>query len=350
MKKQVFFFTLLLMSVLFLTTEPRSLHHEELCQRFYQSTCYKKVEIQDPTGTVRSDIEGEKATLRIYQEILEQHRNWSEQEIDEAFIHQIYTPEQNERIRAAYSWVQNSIVHFIDQQPSSIFSKTEKTILKTRLQKTKLQLPPPGSLYMDEPDLLTKNEAHYQRLSSSSEMRLRVGGAYVYIAKSWFNLVATLAHELSHSIDPCELRIANVWIPAYQRLTQCFLENNLIALHKNRFECGSHDQLSEVFADWMAAQIITETLAFYATEFDRHQILNAARNSVRDLCDPEDDHLEFDLEFHPSPKIRIQNIVGEHPKLRTLLGCSAGPDPRSKTKRYCMLTPLDQPDLPVRTK
>ena len=151
-------------------------------------------------------------------------------------------------------------------------------------------------------------------------MRLRVGGAYIFIAKSWFNLVFTLAHELAHSIDPCEMRSIRLSFPAYDRLTACFLQNGMIKTFKIRKECGQNDQLAETFADWIAVEVTAEALATFSTEFRGPQVINAARNSVRDLCDQDDDD-ELDMFLHPSPRIRIEKIFGSNSKIRNLLGC-----------------------------
>ena len=290
-----------------------------MCQHFYQSVC-QKLNLHDPTGSVHSDIEGEKMVLQLSQDIIQQHPSWSPEQINGALVDQIFTPKRRGRIVSSYRWVKNALLKFVDKQPEPILNSQEKAFLKNRIQKTKLQLPPPLSLYADEPDLLTKNEAHYER-TANGEMRLRIGGAYVMLARSWFNLVDTFAHELAHSIDPCELRAAHFAIPAYDRLTACFLKNKFIETRKDRSECVANDQLSEIFADWVAAHLISEALTLYATEFHGAQIVNAARNSFRDLCVQDDDPEELDLTFHPSPQLRIEKIFGYHPGIRQVLGC-----------------------------
>jgi hypothetical protein len=100
---------------------------------------------------------------------------------------------------------------------------------------------------------------YYERFADG-RMRLRVGGAYLLSAKSWFNLVFTLAHELGHAIDPCELRVARLPLPAYDRLGACLLADGLVASRETRAECGQDDQLSEAFSDWLAVQVTADVL------------------------------------------------------------------------------------------
>ena len=283
-------------------------------------------------------------TLSLYADIIHAHRDWSIDQIDEEMAIQTFSPVRRGRIESAFRWVKNNIEQFINQQPSAVFTSHEKQLIIARLKKTKLELPPPASVYADEPDLLTKNEIYYER-TLGGKMRLRVGGAYVFVAKSWFNIVFTLAHELAHSIDPCEIRAVRLSFPAYDRLTACFLQNGLIATRNNRFECGANDQLSETFADWVAVQITANALKLYSTEFRGPQIIDAARNSVRDLCEQETDASDVGTEFHPSPSIRISKIFGDNPAIRSLLGCESEP---VVGPAYCTLksfTPLNSNDM-----
>jgi hypothetical protein len=273
-------------------------------------------------------VEGEKQAIHLYQEIIRQHRDWSSDQVQEELVNQIFDTKRRTRLEAAFTWVKQTLKRLIDQQPETVFQAREKELLKARLKKTILQLPFPAQLYADEPDLLTKNEVYYER-SQDGSTRLRVGGAYILIAKSWFNLVFTLAHELAHSIDPCELRAAGLAMPAYDRISACFLMQGMIALGKNRSECGPNDQLSETFADWLAVQVTIEALKIFATEFHPAQVINAMRNSVRDLCEQENDQFELDTDLHPSPHTRINTIFG--PPIRKFLGCE-NPEPVSN---YC---------------
>jgi hypothetical protein len=309
----------------------------DACQNIYRMVCHKTGEARDLTGNVRSDIEAEKLALGIYKAIIQKHHDWTVEQIDEELVNDIFNPRRRGRIESAFHWVRHALEGLIERQPNTVFTDREKRQLKTRLRKTILQLPPPATIYADEPDLLTKNEAYYER-TIDGQMRLRVGGAYVFVAKSWYNLIFTLGHELAHSIDPCEIRTAHLSFPAYDRLVGCFLQNKLMKTSPNRVECGANDKLSETFADWAATQVISEALKDIAQEFlPGQEVINAARNSVRDLCEQEEaGDQELDLEFHPTPKMRIEKIFGRNPDIRQLIGCGLPPD----RVPYCSFEPF----------
>jgi hypothetical protein len=290
-----------------------------LCKDFYRSVCGQQQDGRDPTGIVRTDVEGERLAVGYLKDIINKHPDWSSDQIDEELIRQIYTPERRGRIEAAYHWVEYRIEHFIDSQPDQVFTTREKKEIIQRLRKTELQLPP-TTLYTDEPDLYTKNDVYYER-TPEGQLRMRVGGAYLFTAKSWFNIVFTLGHELGHSIDPCEIRAARLSYPAYDRLTACFLKTGIVNTTKQRSECEDNDQLSEAFADWIGAKVSSEALKNFSTSYQGLQLTDAAENSVRDLCD-QGDLDDLDIVNHPSPKVRIEKIYGGNPEIRSLLGCS----------------------------
>jgi hypothetical protein len=221
------------------------------------------------------------------------------------------------------------MIRFIERQSQSIFNASEKLTLINRIKRTQLILPPPASVYQDDPQLLTKSEVFYER-DVHGNLFIKVGGAYVLFAKSWFNQIFTFAHELGHSIDPCEIRTEALSFPAYNRLSACFIDHKLVTLRTDRTECGKNDQLSETFADWIAVQLTAQSLKTFSTEFQGTMMTNAIRNSVRDLCDEE-----FDAEFHPSPRVRIEDILGKHPEIQRILGCDVG----NKINDYCKFLP-----------
>ena len=303
------------------------------CEAFYELFCKKSPSQNDPTGTVRSDEESEKEANRIYREIIRNHPNWSVEQVDEQFVLQVYTPQNRAKVHSAFSLVKQTLNHLIDQEPDLIFNPFEKTQIEERIRKVDLQLPPPASLYQDEPDLLTKSEFLYER-KLSGETALRVGGASLLLSKSWFNMIFSLAHELGHSIDPCEIRSAGMSFPAYDHLVGCFLQHHLIAMRNTRSECGRNDQLSETFADWIAAQVTAEVIALHSKQLHGNETLYAVQNSIKDLCEVDDPEA-FDLELHPSPKIRIEEIFGKNPKIQEILGC----EPSAKIQTYCEFKP-----------
>jgi hypothetical protein len=302
-----------------------------ICKNIYKTVCQRADQARrDPTGMVRPDAEGERIVASMYKDIIDKHPDWTSQQVDDELVHTVFTPERRGRVEAAFHWVQGRIEHFIDSQPDHVFNSREKKLLKQRVHSTVLEIPPPAALYADEPDLLTKNDVFYERTSDGA-LRMRVGGAYLFTAKSWFNLVFTMGHELGHSIDPCEVRSARLSFPAYDKLTACFLKTGLVAMSKTRSECDEDDQLSETFADWMGAQITAEALKTFATEYHGAQLVNATSNAVRDLCE-QDDSAELDTITHPSPRVRIEKIFGNQPGVRSVLGCTVPTQPSSE---YC---------------
>lgn len=324
-----------------------SIDSKPVCESAYKVVCKNPGITRDPTGYVTPDADGERQVIEIYKGIIREHRDWTVDQVQEELAHKIFEPKKRARLLSAFNWVKGSINQFIDEQDESIFNSIEKFQIKFRLAKTQLQMPPPASVYADEPDLFTRNEAFYER-TSDGKTRLRVGGAYLFIARSWFNLVFTFAHELAHAIDPCEIRAVHLSFPAYDRLEACFLQTNLVSTFQNRSVCGENDQLSEVFADWLAVQVTARALKYYQTEFDGKQILKAAINSVRDLCEQGHEASELDLKFHPPPRVRIESIFGHNPEIQSIMGCA----PKPSDAPYCTFKgiPDNRPPQAVLTK
>ncbi|MBY0471316.1 hypothetical protein K2X30_09125 [bacterium] len=293
-----------------------------VCKNFYNAICRRNGPVHDPSGNVKRDAEGELQALRIYEDILRRNPEWDSSRIDNELVNQIYTPVRRKRIEGVFQHVAQAMERFIEEQPATVFNRREKKLLKKRIRKIKLEIPPPASLYEDEPNLFTKNDVFYERFKDG-KMRLRVGGAYLITSKSWFNMVFTMAHEFAHSIDPCEVRTIHLAFPAYDRLTACFMHQHLIRVQRIRQECGENDQLSETFADWVAVNIMGRTLQRYAREFDPQQTVSSALNSVIDLCEQDESLFAVDDSVHPSPQVRIEKIFGQSPLIREVLGCPA---------------------------
>lgn len=304
---------------------------EDPCNQLYQLICSRTGVTKDPTGTVRPDIEGERMADEILETIVHEHPDFSSDEAQQVLVQEVYTVHARSRIETTFRWVKNNVERFIESQPKEVFSAAEKRQLRMRVRQIELDLPSPAKPYEDEPDILTKSDVFYEHLPDG-RTRLRVGGAYFLSVHSWFNMVFTLAHEIGHSIDPCEVRNAKLSLGAYNRLTSCFIDQSLVALPQDRLECGEHDQLSETFADWIAVHITARTLRNYSTEFPANSLMNSVVNSVRDLCEVEDDETQMETDFHPPPEVRVDKIFGRNPEIRAILGCE--PQPKA-TAVYC---------------
>jgi hypothetical protein len=275
---------------------------------------------EDPTGDVRHDSEGEVEVLRIYENIVRTKKRMSPEKADELLVRQIYTPERTKRIRDLFAKAKTHLLKFIDSQPFQALTEYDKSILRSRVSKVQLELPPPASVYADEPDLFTRNDVYYER-TSDGVVRIRMGGALFFTVRSKFNLAFTMTHELAHSIDPCELRSDKIDILAYHGLSECFGA----PVESIANECSSKGKLSEIFADWVATHVVAEILADTAPSFTQSQIHSAVYNTVRDLCrdeaDDSSDSEEGLSSSHPNGAYRVNQIFGQHPTIRKLLGC-----------------------------
>lgn len=291
------------------------------CQNLFALVCSSRGIIRDPTGAVLPETEGELQALRIYENLIRQNPDWTSEQVDQALVREIYTQKRRDRVIQAQTWVKSALLTWIQHQPESVFDPREKILLTTRVKKTELDLPSETSAYPEQPDMLTSTAVVYERLDNDST-RMRVGGAYLLTAKSWYNLVFSLAHEFAHSIDPCELRMQQISLPSYDRLKACFISQEIVFTPKTRSECTENDQLSEAFADWVAAQITSQALEIYAKNYTPEQRSAAIINAVRDLCDPEESLAETDTEIYPKPETRITGIFGKNPRLKLFLNCS----------------------------
>jgi len=285
------------------------------CRRLYQEFCKGEPDFgigtyTDPTGEVWLDSDAEAAAAEA-------------KRTDPHWIDSIYSPQRLARIADVEHWVKERLLEWIQAQPATVFKARDRRELTNRLKSTKLDLPTLEQGYPDEPDLLLQPQALYERLNSGNKgvRRLRLGGAYVLGTSSRFNLIFTLSHELAHAIDPCELRSTGWSIASFDRLSACFIASGIAETPSNRLECRRNDQLSETFADWMAVQISAQALKQWGSEYPEPQRWSAVGNSVRDLCEEEDEASEFSVESHPPSRVRIEKILGTHAEVRAYLGC-----------------------------
>lgn len=290
------------------------------CDNLHAYVCAHRRILEDPTGLVQPDVAGEVEALRIYEMIIHQHPDWTSTQVDEELVKQIYTDKRRKRLADTFTWVQQAIVRFIEKQS---LSPDVKEKLRERIKTTELQLPPPASVYSNEPELFTKNDVYYGTFSNG-DRAIRVGGAYVLTAKSLFNRIFTFAHELAHAIDPCDLQAVDPQLKPYRKLTACFRQMGWIPkiTPTGGHLCDAGSLVPEVFADWLATEITAEVIELYRPKFKGgDDVTNSIINSVRDLCHQET-WLEEDLRAHPSPQSRISFFFGQNTRVRGLLGCA----------------------------
>lgn len=303
---------------------------DSLCEEFYRTVCETNNVVSDPTGSVEPDIKGEVEALRMYEKIIHQHPDWSNEQVDEELVSRIYTPRRKKMLFEIFDWTQKQMIKFIEMQPEQTITALSKNELIRRLRLITLEVPPPASLYANEPDLFTKNDVYYESFPGDKKV-IRVGGAYLLSAKSWFNRVFTIAHEMSHAIDPCELEAGNVQIEGYRKLLLCFQSEKNTGSNQVKHGCSKNSYLGELFSDWLSSQITVYALEFYSSRFkDSDELSKAVINSVKDLCS-EDSWLDQNMESHPEARIRVEKVFGRNPALRRLLGCAKG----LKNPSYC---------------
>lgn len=301
---------------------------QKYCENAQATTCSTSWPSADPTGIVQPDAIGEIRALRKMRGLIQKNPSWTSEQVQEQLVKEIYTEKRRSLAFENFEWVRKHLVKSIENQPASIFSDGEKEVLKGRIEKVVLELPPPASVYSDSADLVTKNTVYYER-TPKGELRLRVGGAYLLTANSKFNMIYTFAHELAHAIDPCETHFANVSPRQYPHLISCFIEAGWI--EKERAHCGRDEQVSEAFADWMAAGIVGDAIEEFGKRYSQANKVRSAINATRDLCEQSSRPDALDLRAHQQPNIRIGSIMGENPKVKKSLDCSF----KENDIRYC---------------
>jgi hypothetical protein len=122
------------------------------------------------------------------------------------------------------------------------------------------------------------------------------------------------------------MEAAHLHFPSYDKLTVCFRHHGVLK-RPNAEACGQNDQRAEVFADWVAVQIVADALDQYRPKFKNPtEQMNSVINAVKDLCHQES-WLEDDTQFHPDPRTRIDVIFGRSPRIREFLGCKTAQAP-----------------------
>ena len=284
------------------------------CQDLFTTFCQDSAlpSSTDPTGAVWSENEA-------FDRLQTLRRQLSPQQL----MARIYSHDRVIEIRKTEQWVRQEILRWIERQMGSSLNLRDRKELRQRILAVRLEIP--SSL--PQPPVLLEHGAFYEshKQGKLGLSQIRLGGAYVLGTTSQSNWVFTLAHEFAHSIDPCELRASGWTPPAFERLNGCLLESGVIQTPNDRHECVTRDQLSEVFADWLATEILVAWLDQYGREYPTPQRWALVRNSVRDLCPPPNS--DYDSEWHPESRTRINRILGENPKVRNYLGC-----PRSDQK------------------
>lgn len=316
--------------------KPQPSLKSKYCRNPYATTCAVPWPSQDPTGKVQSDVTAEVLALRHLRDLIRRNPSWTSSEIEEELVLKLYTPKRRAYIEDAFNWVTKNMMVYIEQSSDETFSPDEKESLIRRISEIQLEIPPPAQVYSDAPELLTKNTIYYER-TSDGRLRLRLGGAYLLNSTSWYNLIFTFAHEVAHAIDPCEAKHARITPKIYDGLVSCFVSVGWVA--PDRAHCGPGEQVSEVFADWLAAEIGARAIDARGSQYTETEKVKAAINLSRDLCEQNSSPDSLSMFSHQHPKTRIGSILGQNPSLRKGLGCE-----NETRKRYCQIAQLHRGD------
>lgn len=164
---------------------------------------------------------------------------------------------------------------------------------------------------------------------------------------SLYPLYNTIAHEMTHSIDPCALMLAQTNPPQAASLRERDGHSpwaTVISCLRNKKSTGArnlastldpsqclNDQIGEAIADFVATEVMAELLedgTLGTKDRTPDQALAGIANIWRYTCRAP--YLGKD-DPHPSPQSRMERITAVHPTIRAILGCGALP----KDRLYC---------------
>lgn len=288
----------------------------------------------DLTGSVQTDSLTESKTSEIFAEVVSQAASTGEEgekraiypatleqkdRLEEIFSAKVYTETRIARLTAAFEWTRHEVLQWIQEQPERILSSSEKKLMTSLVKRVRLDLPPLRIFDPDHPDILLRSDILFESLDEATG-RLILGGAFVLGADSWFALVFAFGHELGHALDPCHFESHQHRVLAMDRLSACFVEKQWVKARRSRVKCGANDQLSEVFSDWLATEMVSRALLRFSARMTRQEVRAALVNAVRDLCtDPTLKTAEASL--YAPDAVRIHEIFFAHPLLRKVLRC-----------------------------
>ncbi|MCM0606375.1 MAG: hypothetical protein KA715_09825 [Xanthomonadaceae bacterium] len=291
------------------------------CRKLYDEICYKPNK-KDPTGRSALTPESEAKVLRMFEELVRAHPQETPDKIDERLVKKIYTKERTQTLHRLFTRTKQLLVKMI----LKLTGKNQEAgdFYRARLDKIKLELPPPATLYSDERAILTGDDALFYEVGDVPS-KIRIGGALVSTIDSQFNLIQTLAHELAHALSPCSISKSNISWAFYTRALKCLGYTK----EKVLIECSHPGKMNEIIADWFAAGVVAEIIHDEMNSFNYDEKRAAIKNSVRDLCDygtdttPDPKH-DWS-KAHPSGIERINGIFAQNPRIQSTLQCLPRP-------------------------
>lgn len=201
-----------------------------------------------------------------------------------------------------------------------------------------------------------------------NEKEIGICPAYLLFSTSEFDLTALIAHEIAHSVDPCNLpwgmydqerKLPSEMLEDKEIENQYLKENFLSCLRsdssvgalsfrpdldqlkreeeespegeaKGAYANSTHrtcgtDQINESVSDWFAAETVARFIE--ARKFSKAEAATGVSNIYRSMCVGE----SSELGVHPPMSKRLDSIFAAHPKIRVQMGCS----PEHPKKKYC---------------
>ncbi len=194
------------------------------------------------------------------------------------------------------------------------------------------------------------------------------GNGFLFKSSSEFMMVYFVAHEIAHSMDPCNIGASKDFPFEYDYQSVLKVEDlekqnpfsNVISCLRTEQSVGAkyrkyddflsfkksmedaglpvgnnpfciHDQITESFADWMAGEVLPEYVVRHFSALSQSQRLNGYANTTRLMCKAIAPQNGYD--DHPDTQARLERILMANPKSRELVGC--GP-PRNDL-HYCSM-------------
>ncbi|MBS1958692.1 MAG: hypothetical protein JST80_04390 [Bdellovibrionales bacterium] len=164
---------------------------------------------------------------------------------------------------------------------------------------------------------------------------------------SLFQRYAVIAHELTHSVDPCAFERDGRKFPAPQ-IVSCLRDNESVGAKKqNKFDppkldpkiaalgepltdCGGGDQIGESFSDFMAAEVLSR-MVLRMKPLTLEQKRTGFANAMRFPGECKESS-EYDV--HPQLRARIDRIFLANPAIQGEMQCTFAPK-APKPPRYC---------------
>jgi hypothetical protein len=304
--------------------------------RLMQSPSFQKV-YKDVTSFFRSQLQDQKAAEKVQNKIFPEVKTL----LAKAIAAHVSDPKIRETLVAKTNAIQFKGAD-CSELPTWVndMGHSESAFISSLLI--------PNAYYDEE-----KNTFHY-----CNGMLLR--------SQSEFQIVALMAHELDHSLDPCNIAKGpsefqfkysspqNVTKSQeefpFKNIISCLRSEKSVAaightagtttseqireinasLPKMESVYCDKDQIGESFADWLSAEVLSEYMAKQHPDFSRNQMRIGYTNVWRSFCNLEKHTNVYDA--HPSDDKRANKLMLVNPKIRQQMGCPAKLEPNST---YC---------------